>query len=134
MPTRKPVFAVLGAFGASLAGVAIAVPISTLSPGLWQLHEIGVTGPARPVCVTTPLDLIQLNHPGVACTRFTLDDVADHMTVQYTCQGKGYGRTTITVQEPGLIKLDTQGLGPDGRPFDIIYEGRRSGACAVLRR
>ncbi len=111
------------------AGVAIAAPLG-LSPGRWQLHEIGTGSPPRFVCVREPVQLIQLNHPGIACARYVLDDSPGHLTVQYKCDGAGYGRTTITVEQPGLIRLDTQGIAPNGQPFDTSYEGRLSGECA----
>jgi hypothetical protein len=117
--------------GLLIAGAAAAGPLALagLSGGRWQLHEIGSTAPARFVCVREPIELIQLNHPGIQCTRFMLDDVANHVTIQYNCQGKGYGRTSIRVEEPELIRLETQGFGPDGQPFDTAYEGRRLGTC-----
>jgi hypothetical protein len=94
------------------------------------LHEIGSTDTPRQMCMHNPLQMVQLFHPGVQCTRFTIDDAPDHTTIHYTCQGRGYGRTTITLESPTLIRLDTQGIDPLGQPFDIVYEGRRTGACA----
>lgn len=128
MGNRKLLAACAAAAGLA-AGVAIAAPLG-LTQGRWQLHEIGTGAPSRFVCVRDPAQLIQLNHPGIACTRFVLDDSPGHLTVQYKCEGKGYGRSTITVEQPGLIRLDTQGIDPSGQPFDTSYEGRLSGDCA----
>ena len=115
-------------------GVAAAGPaaLDTLGLGRWQLHEIGSADAPRLLCVHNPLQMIQLFHPGVQCTRFTIDDAPDHVTIHYTCQGRGYGRTTITLENPNLIRLDTQGIDPAGQPFDVVYEGRRTGACAPV--
>ena len=126
---NKRLLAALTAAAGLIAGVAIAAPLG-LTAGRWQLHEIGTGAPARFVCVRDPAQLIQLNHPGVACTRFTIDDSPGHLTVQYKCAGAGYGRTTITVEQPDLIRVDTQGIAPNGQPFDMSYEGRRTGDCA----
>jgi hypothetical protein len=119
--------AVTIAVGAAPAGPAA---LGTIGLGRWQLHEIGTTDAPRLVCVRNSMQLIQLYHPGIQCTRFTIDDAADHVTIHYTCQGRGYGRTTISVESGDLIKLDTQGIDPEGQPFDKTYEGRRTGACA----
>lgn len=119
----------LGLAGGVAAAAGGPLALDELGLGRWQLHEIGSSDAPRALCVHEPLQLIQLFHPGVQCTRFTIDDAPDHTTIHYTCQGRGYGRTTITVENPNLIRLDTQGIDPDGQPFDIVYEGRRTGAC-----
>ncbi|WP_375397259.1 DUF3617 domain-containing protein [uncultured Sphingomonas sp.] len=103
--------------------------ITMLQPGQWQFHEFGNDGRRQSVCVRDPMALIQFYHPGIACTRFVIDDTANSATVHYTCPGRGYGRTTITTEDPQLIKLETQGIA-EGQPFDYTYEGRRTGACA----
>lgn len=120
--------AALAAGAVLTAGVVIAAPLG-LAPGRWQLHEIGTGQPPRYVCVRDPIQLIQLEHPGLPCQRFLLDDSPGHLTIQYKCAGAGYGRSAISVEERGLIRLDTQGIGPDGRPFDARYEGRLVGEC-----
>ena len=93
------------------------------------LQAIGGGG-GRTTCLADPLQLVQLDHPGPPCRRFTIEDAADHVTIQYNCGPRGYGKTTITVKQPGLIRLDTQGIAPDGRPFDASYDGRFTGPCA----
>jgi len=129
---------ILAAFAAAVglgAGVATAsgpAALDRLGLGRWQLHEIGSTDTPRLMCMHDPLQMIQLYHPGIQCTRFTIDDAPDHVTIHYTCQGRGYGRTSITVESANLIRLDTQGIDPAGRPFEIVYEGRRTGACGQV--
>ncbi len=128
----------LGAMATVTAGLwavaAFAGPLSALAglqTGRWNLDEIGVDDPGRALCVSAPIQLIQLNHPGEQCQRYVIIDTAEKVTVQYTCQGRGYGRTTVSIENAQLIKLDTQGIGPDGLPFDKSYEGRRTGACVA---
>ncbi|QDZ06475.1 hypothetical protein FPZ24_02450 [Sphingomonas panacisoli] len=115
-----------------MAGAAAAAgPLGALAGierGRWQFKEIG-SAMGRAVCVGDPGQLIQFNHPGVACAHFTIVDAADRVTVQYNCGPKGYGKTTVTMTQPGQIRLDTQGITPDGRPFDTSYEGQFAGAC-----
>ena len=122
-------FAAVAGLGAGMAMAAGPAALERLSLGQWQLHEIGATDTPRLLCVHDPLQLIQLYHPGVQCTRFTIEDAPNHVTIHYSCQGRGYGRTSITLENPSLVRLDTQGIDPAGRPFEIVYEGRRTGAC-----
>jgi hypothetical protein len=114
--------------GAAMAAGPFAA-LAGLDRGRWQLKAIG-GAVAREVCAADALRLVQLNHSGPACARFTIEDTAGHVTIQYNCGPRGYGKTTITVQDPGRIRLDTQGIAPDGGPFDASYEGRFAGGCA----
>lgn len=131
----KPILVALATAAAGLiGGVAFAAgqtALSGLERGRWNLNEIGVQDPGRNLCVTNTDQFIQLYHPGMACTRYVIGDAPDKLTIHYTCQAKGYGRTTVSVESPQLIKVDTQGIGPDGQPFDKSFEGRRTGACAA---
>ena len=124
--------------GAALAvgligGAALAAgPFAALAPlerGRWQFKVIGALD-GRAVCLSDPLRLVQFNHPGPNCPHFVIDDAADHVTIQYSCGPRGYGRTTITVKRHDLLRLDTQGISGDGRPFDTSYEGQFAGPCA----
>jgi len=115
-----------------IGGAAMAAgPLATLAGlqrGNWQFKEIGAAT-ARVVCAPDPMRLIQFNHPGITCSHFTIVDAANQVTIQYNCGPRGYGKTTVTVTQPGQIRLDTQGISPDGRPFDSSYEGQYTGAC-----
>lgn len=122
--------AAMAGLGGGVATAAGPAALDRVGLGRWQLHEIGSTDAPRSLCVREPLQLVQLFHPGMQCTRFTIEDAPDYSTIHYTCQGRGYGRTTIRVEDSNLIKLDTQGIDPSGRPFDMVYEGRLVGACA----
>lgn len=103
------------------------VALNAIQPGQWQLRDVD-GGERTSVCVPDPRVLIQLRHPGAQCSRFVVEDLPKSVTVHYTCPGAGHGRTVISVESGHLIKLRTQGIA-DGAPFDVNYEGRRTGAC-----
>lgn len=100
-----------------------------VQPGVWQLRELGVSATLQRLCIQDPYDLIQLRHPGAACSRFVLANEAQTTTVHYTCTGAGYGRTTIKVETPSLMRIDSQGLANQS-PFQVALEARRVGPCA----
>jgi hypothetical protein len=120
-----------GVIGAALLGGAVArTPIlafAKITPGEWQLRALDGDAPRR-ICISDPYDLIQLRHPGAACSRFVLANEAQTATVHYTCTGAGYGRTTIKVETGELIRVDSQGLS-NQMPFQMAFEGRRVGKC-----
>lgn len=118
--------------GAAIAGEQFAA-LAGLQHGDWHFKEIGAAT-TRAVCAPDPLRLIQFNHPGPACSRFAIVDAANQVTIQYNCGPRGYGKTTVTVTNPSQIRLDTQGIAPDGRPFDSSYEGQFAGACTAPPR
>jgi hypothetical protein len=125
-----------GALG--LAGVfAIAAPVfafalpklealAQLETGRWQLRQ--PDGAARSICLADPTILVQLEHEGVSCGQEVLASEAGAATVEYTCPGRGFGRTSIRVETSRLARIDTQGLA-DGRPFAYRIEARKVGAC-----
>lgn len=136
---RGPTVA-LSAAGAILS-LAAAAPaqapgLAALAPverGQWQLTGQGTTHGSRTLCVADPAALLQLRHSGTQCSRFVIENGAAVATVHYTCPGAGHGRTTVRVETPRLVRLDTQGVA-DGTPFALSYEGRRTGECAVAAR
>lgn len=116
---------------ALLVGAAARSPIlafNRIQSGAWQLRALDGSAPSRRICLTDPYELIQLRHPGVVCSRFVLNNEAGAATVHYTCSGAGFGRTTIKVETPALIRLDSQGL-VNQAPFEVALEGRRVGSC-----
>ena len=102
------------------------VALNGLEHGQWELRETGGTN--RAVCLGDPTSLFQQRHRGVQCSRFVIENGATSATVHYTCPGAGHGRTTITVETPRLIRIESQGLDA-GAPFSFEMEGRRVGAC-----
>lgn len=104
------------------------IALGGVERGSWTLHEIGKTSSTRAICVHDPKQLLQLVHGPAQCSHYVIEDKPDRITVQYQCPGQGYGRTTIRVENPNLIRIQTQGL-MKGAPFDFDYEGRRTGKC-----
>ena len=121
----------VGAIAAAApAGAPLLVALTHIELGQWQLKELGVAAPSRLLCVSDPTMLLQLGHPGAQCSRFVIADMPGVATVHYTCPGAGHGRTTVSVETPRLIHLQTQGIA-NGEPFDFDYEARRTGNCAL---
>lgn len=123
--------AALLAGGGVLTPAAAEAPALTmldnLTPGNWELRD-RKSGEVRQLCLKNGRDLIQIKHRQPPCNRFVVDNGASSVTVQYTCRGNGYGRTTIRSETPTLVQVSTQGIA-DGRPFDLAIEARRTGAC-----
>lgn len=118
--------------------LAVAVPVAAqpglgmlarLDPGKWELRPRDGAGPPEALCVKEGIRLIQLRHPGTQCERYIVDDQPNDLTVQYTCRGKGYGRTRIRRENSQLVQIESQGIA-DGKPFSFVAEGRRVGDCA----
>ncbi|MGI8943473.1 MAG: hypothetical protein ACR2FJ_04425 [Qipengyuania sp.] len=121
-----------------LCGTAIVAPaaaqdaalamLSQLDRGGWEVRFRDGTAPRR-ICVRNGTELIQLRHPGGACNRFVVEEGANQVTVQYTCQGNGYGRTSIRRENASLLQIESQGI-VGGSPFQFSAEARRAGACS----
>ena len=132
-PRRAVLFGLL-LIGALCAAAPVRAPelavLTRIETGQWQLKEPGATAVARSVCAADPAVLLQLGHSGAQCSRFVIADAPDIATIHYTCPGAGHGRTTITMETPRLLRIQTQGIA-GGAPFDLDYEGRRIGPCAA---
>lgn len=114
--------------GAALSaqGNALAM-LKGLQRGQWvvTMHD---GGPARTVCLGDTAQLVKLRHAGSTCSRFVVEDSPDKVTVQYTCKGNGYGRTSLRKETKALVQIESQGI-EGGRPFQFKAEARRTGAC-----
>jgi len=120
-----------------IASTAVSVPgtaqssspamLSGLSKGEWRLIFRSGT-PSRIICVKSGDELIQLEHSQGNCNRFVIEDSAAKVTVQYTCRGNGYGRTTIRRETGSLVQIQSQGI-VDGQPFEVSAEARQTGKC-----
>lgn len=134
---KKRLSLYLTACGLLLAGVSVSVPglaqtkalamLDGLSKGEWTVRVRDGSQP-RKICVRTGEELIQLLHDEQNCSRFVVEDSAQSVTVQYTCRGNGYGRTSIRRETSGLVQVDSQGIS-DGQPFDVSAEARLTGTC-----
>lgn len=135
MASGKRYGVLAGGLLAMSAGLAAATPVQApglkvlaqIEPGRWQLRETDSKA-ERTVCVSDPRILIQLHHGAAQCSRFIVDNQATTGTVHYTCSGAGHGRTTISVETPRLLQIQTQGLA-GGLPFQSEIEARRLGGC-----
>lgn len=118
---------------------ALAVPASSQRPALamldqietgrWEIRLRDSTRRTYPICVGNGRQMIQLRHEALNCERLVVEDAADTVTVQYTCRGRGYGRTSIRRETNRLVQIQTQGIA-EGLPFDFAAEARHTGSCS----
>ena len=118
----------LWAIPAPAQGPALAM-LDRIEPGRWELRPRNAIDQVQNLCIASGRRLIQLRHPNVTCESYVVDDGASDVTVQYTCHGRGYGRTHIRRESGRLVQIESQGIA-DGYPFDFVAEGRRLGDCA----
>jgi hypothetical protein len=120
----------LASLGALLVAAGPGNPLAfgRIRAGEWQLRALDGSASVRRICLTDSAELIQLRHPGMPCSRFVVTNEASLAAVHYTCTGAGYGRTTIRVETPELIRIESQGLASQA-PFLLEVEGRRVGSC-----
>lgn len=103
--------------------------LDELDSGRWEVRlRDGGSVPER-MCVDSGRRFIQLRHQAENCERFVVQDGASDVTVQYTCRGRGYGRTHIRRETNRLVQIDSQGIS-QGLPFEFTAEARRVGDCA----
>lgn len=107
-------------------GPAPAQLLGQIEKGLWELKSRD--GGTRRLCVADAAALIQLYHPRQRCDHQPMDSNSRSVTMRYTCAGHGQGRTTIQLDTPRSLSLDTQGVA-DGMPFSEQFDARRIGAC-----
>lgn len=124
----------LGAIGAltlavtpSVAQNASLAMLGQLERGQWELR-FRDGDPSQRICLRAGTELIQLRHRGATCNRFVVENGANQVTVQYTCPGNGYGRTSVRRESATLAQVESQGIA-GGRPFEFSAEARRVGAC-----
>lgn len=122
--------AVAGFAGGTVAARAPALAmLDRIQPGLWEVRERDNAGSVQQICVNHGRKLVQLRHMGQTCQSFVVEDTTGAVTVQYTCETTGYGRTRIRFENTALVQIDTQGIAR-GLPFDYSAEARRVGNCA----
>jgi hypothetical protein len=121
----------------ALVGLSAAFPVAAqapelamlanLVPGSWEVRSRGASA-VRTICLRTGRELIQLQHRQSGCASYVIQDDAREVTVQYTCRGDGYGRTTIRREGNNLVQVSSQGI-QGGAPFSISGEARHTGPC-----
>lgn len=104
--------------------------LATIDTGSWEIRLRDGASPVERLCVNNPRRLIQLRHREASCSELVIDDGVSDITVQYTCRGRGYGRTHIRRENGRLIQIESQGIA-DGLPFNFAAEGRRVGDCGA---
>ena len=107
--------------------------LSMVQPGQWSLKSRTNPAANRSVCVSDVRALLQVQHGAAMCNRFVIANTPRETTVHYTCPGSGHGRTTIKVETPRLIQIESQGIARK-EPFAVEFEGRRVGECKVAMR
>jgi len=108
-------------------GAALAM-LDRIDRGNWEMRVRGSDGGVQRMCLDSGRALIQLRHQGQKCRRVVVEDSASEVTVQYTCPGRGYGRTQIRRESGTLVQIDSQGIA-NGLPFAFAAEARRVGDC-----
>ncbi|WP_427964175.1 DUF3617 domain-containing protein [Altererythrobacter sp.] len=120
----------VAAFGVSMPGLAqpgSLAMLDALAKGEWTVRFRDGTA-SRKICLQDGRELIQLQHSENNCSRFVVEDGQAQVTVQYTCAGNGYGRTSIRRENNSLAQIESQGIA-DGLPFQFTAEARRTGVC-----
>jgi hypothetical protein len=128
----RPLAAVAGIVVGTVIAPATAqtpqlVMLDGLQAGSWDVRIRGEDGVSR-VCVRNGRELIQIRHRADRCSRVVDQDGAASVTVQYSCPGNGYGRTTIRKETAQLVQINSQGI-EGGLPFHFNAEARRTGGC-----
>lgn len=124
---RFLVLLALGAGSALAAQTAAPALLAKLQRGQWAVTSRD-GGPSRTICLGDTAQLIQLMHAGSTCSRYVVEDAPDKLTVQYTCRGNGFGRTSIRKETNSLLQIESQGVA-GGLPFQFRAEARRTGRC-----
>ena len=102
--------------------------LTRLEAGQWELRSGAGGARIAAICLGNPILLTQPRHGAAPCTRDVVAADADSMTVNYSCPGLGRGRTTLRIETPRLVQIDSQGLD-HGMPFALRAEARRVGPC-----
>lgn len=119
------------ASGAAMAQPAAAPTLTAMravAPGNWSLRAAGSPEAARASCFSDTAAFLRLRLRNAQCSRFVIEDTARLSTVHYTCPGIGHVRTTVHVDTPRSLRIESEGIA-DGMPFADAYEARRIGNC-----
>lgn len=109
------------------AGPSLAM-LDRVDAGQWEVRFREPGAAPQRMCMSNGQALIQLRHPGAPCERFVVEDGPNDVVVQYTCRGRGYGRTHIRRETGRLVQIDSRGIA-NGLPFEFSAEARRTGSC-----
>jgi hypothetical protein len=110
-------------------GVIAAAGPSALSQaqgGLWEVSRPG-SPPVR-LCIANPQALAQFEHRRASCSRTVIRESGLSARIHYTCGGRGFGESSLTLVTPRSLRVETQGITGDG-PFNYVFQARRVGDC-----
>lgn len=107
--------------------------LQRIEPGQWDIRSIDKRDGGQTMCIVDPAIFLTLAHPGLTCRRFNISNTTDEATVHYTCPGAGSGQTSLRVETPRTVQIETQGILRQ-TPFQMRFEARRIGACMPLVR
>ncbi len=102
--------------------------LSAIESGQWELRSAAPGAQPKIFCLGDARLLLQIEHSGATCDQLVIANEPRMATVHYMCQNAGHGRTTVRVESPHLIRVDSQGISRDA-PFDWSLTGRRTGDC-----
>lgn len=112
----------------ALGGGQSLAMLDQVDSGRWEVRVREPGTPVERICIDNGRRFIQLRHQADSCERFVVQDGLSDVTVQYTCRGRGYGRTHIRRENSRLVQIDSQGIS-GGLPFQFSAEARRVGDC-----
>lgn len=117
---------------ASSAPAELPIPtaLASLQAGLWTLRSRDGSAQARSICLGDVRSLLQVQHGSAPCAKVLITDGPDMTVVNYSCAGSGNGRTTVRVETPRVVQIESQGIDRS-MLFDWALEGRRTGACPI---
>lgn len=124
--------ALYGPFASPVRAAELQV-LQKIEPGQWDIRPLDVRDGGRTMCITNPATLLTLGHPGMTCSRFDITNAANEAVVHYRCPGTGSGQTSLRLETPRLVQIETQGILRQ-TPFQMRFEARRTGACLSLSR
>lgn len=104
--------------------------LAGLQPGSWVMKSDDTAVTAQRVCLGDPRLLLQLQRRSTGCSRYVVKNDPSEVTIHDTCPGSGHARTTVRVETPRLVQVDSQGIA-DNSPFAWTAEGRWAGQCAA---
>lgn len=116
----------VGTAGATAQRGPVLNALSGIERGQWQLKS--PDGAVRGLCLGNPAAMLQIMHGNTQCEHFVMENTPRSATIRYTCPSHGHGRTTILVDTPRVVNIETQGVA-NGAPFSERFEARRVGTC-----
>jgi len=130
LPWMSGALCALAILSSGMGAAQVQAPsvLGRLRAGGWELRMRDGSDAPKRMCLRDGRRLIQLRHPGQRCSRMVVEDTPEQITVQYTCPGRGYGRTQIRFESESLVQIESQGIA-EGLPFAFAGEVRRIGSC-----